>query len=75
MSNFVEVTPLGVTCPMLLNLDTVKFIGEEKSGRAYICYRDRTDGYQRIQDSYNDIKQRIERVNNEESSTEEHATD
>lgn len=59
MSNFVEVTPLGVDHPMLLNLDSVKFIGEEKSGGAYICYRDRTDGYQRVQEDYKEIKLRI----------------
>lgn len=59
MSRFVEVTPLGVDHPMLLNLDAVKFFGEEKNGRAYICYRDRADGYQRIQDRYEDLKQRI----------------
>lgn len=59
MSDFVEVTPLGVDHPMLLNLDSVKFIAEEKNGNAYICYRDRADGYQRIQDRYEDLKQRI----------------
>lgn len=59
MSKFVEVTPLGVTQPMMLNLDSVKFIAEEKSGKAYICYMDRTDGYQRLQDNYEDLKQRI----------------
>lgn len=59
MSNFVEVTPLGVDHPMLLNLDSVKFIGEEKNGRAYICYRDRADGYQRVKEDYAEIKLRI----------------
>ena len=59
MNKFIEVTPLGVNYPMLLNLDTVKFIGAEKSGRAYICYRDRSDGYQRIQDRYDEIRQKI----------------
>ena len=59
MSDFVEVTPLGVDHPMLLNLDTVKFIANEKNGRAVICYRDRMDGYQAVKDDYEDLKQRI----------------
>lgn len=59
MSDFVEVTPLGVNQPMMLNLDSVKFIAEEKSGKAYICYMDRADGYQRLKDEYKDLKLRI----------------